>query len=566
MIQVQDLSVSYGGETIFNNATLQLQKGERCALVGRNGSGKTTFFRLLTGEEQPDSGSIAMPKGYQLGYLNQHICFSQPTTLEEALLGLPAEDREMTYRAEKILFGLGFDHSLLQMPCNQLSGGFHLRLHLAKALLSEPDCLLLDEPTNYLDILSRRFLMRFLKNWRNELIIISHDREFLDAVATHTLGIHRNTFYKVRGDCSHLLHTIAEEEETYEKTRLNQAKKREHMQSFIDRLGAKATKAAQAQSRKKMLEKMPILEELKKIYNLEFSFREKSFSAKKLLEVKELSFAYNTPLINNVSFEIAKGQRIAIIGKNGYGKSTLLKLLSQELIPTSGTISSKATIGYFGQTNIDLLDPNKTIEEEIPESDYQSVKRICGIMMFPGEKSKKLIQTLSGGERSRVLLGKIVATPCNLLLLDEPTHHLDIESVEVLVDALNRFKGAIVIVTHNEEILRQLKIDTFIVCHKTRQQLFSGTYDQFLKRIGWEEEQESKQKKPDKSTHKEMAQLERTILSLEKTLAQHKEELELVSQENDATHLQHILSQIQNIEEKLEKAFTYLCQLEEIKS
>jgi ATP-binding cassette, subfamily F, member 3 len=503
MIQIDDLTHAYSGEELLQNVSFSISPGERCGLVGRNGSGKTTLFRLLVGLETPDQGSISLSKGYRLGYLDQHIRFSLPTVLEEASLGLRPEERDSLYKAEQILFGLGFREEEMEVSPLQLSGGYHLRLHLAKVLLSEPDCLLLDEPTNYLDILSIRFLQQFLRRWKGELVLISHDREFMDSVSTHTLGIHRKKVKKVKGDTTLFFEQLVQAEEIHERTRSNLEKKREHLQSFVDRFGAKASKAAQAQARVKMLSRIPALEQLKAIYNLNFHFPERPFTGKKMCEAKQICFGYvpQINVIHPISFPIERGDRIGIVGKNGYGKSTLLKLIAQELTPQSGELiySDQTAIGYFGQTHIQRLHESVTIEEEIgaanPLLSYSEVKRICGLMMFSQDKSKKKIGVLSGGEKSRVLLGQILAKPCNLLLLDEPTHHLDIESVEALIDALEEFEGSVVIVTHSELILKRLQLDKLVVCHRGRQEIFLGNYDEFLEKMGWEEE-EPEEKKP----------------------------------------------------------------------
>lgn len=504
MIQVEGLSIAYFGHPLFQGATFSIQKGERCGLVGRNGSGKSTLFRLITREETPDSGTISVGKNYTIGLLNQHIVFTKPTILEEAALGLRPAEQDYLYKVEKILFGLGFTESDLDKSPQSFSGGYQLRLHLAKVLISEPDCLLLDEPTNYLDIVSIRWFTRFLKQWRGEFILITHDREFMDSVSTHTLGIHRNKVRKIQGNTTAFFEILVQEEEVYERTRLNNEKKKERSLAFIERFGAKASKAAQAQSRQKMIDRIPALEKLKEFYNLQFEFKEASFFGKKLLDVQDVSFAYTpegAPIVNNLSFSVEKGERIAIVGKNGRGKSTLLRLLAQELSPVSGSImaSEHLKIGYFGQTNIDRLHPKHTVEEEIvsgnPKLSITEARGICGLMMFSGPQAQKPISVLSGGERSRVLLGKIVGTPCNLLLLDEPTHHLDIESIEALVDALEDFQESIILVTHSELLLQRLHLDKIIVCHQGSQKVFLGGYDEFLEKDGWHDAIETNKEK-----------------------------------------------------------------------
>ena len=378
MIQVDGLSLAYQGETLFDDACFSLQPKERCALVGRNGSGKSSLFRQLTGQETPDKGTIAKRKNYIIGTLNQHIVFTRPTLIEEAALGLRPNEQDCIYKAETILFGLGFKDEDLDRSPEEFSGGYQLRLHLAKVLVGEPDCLLLDEPTNYLDITSIRWFTKFLHEWSGEFILISHDREFLDSVSTHTMGIHRQKISKVQGTTISFYEQIMQQEEIYEKTRQNLEKKREHLQGFIDRFGAKASKATQAQSKQKMLSRIPVLENLKNLFHLDFEFNEANFPGKKMLEAQAVSFSYDPtsdqPLIENFSLEVEKGDRIAIIGKNGRGKSTLLRLLAGELDPISGTTkrSDNLSIGYFGQTNIDRLHPKHTIEEEIASANPQA--------------------------------------------------------------------------------------------------------------------------------------------------------------------------------------------------
>lgn len=500
MIKVDGLTIGFQGRNLFEEASFSIHRGERCGLVGRNGAGKTTLFRLISGEEVPDAGSIEMQKDYSLGLLQQHIRFSRPTLLEETALGLREEDQDNLYKVEAILFGLGFKVEDLQCAPEKLSGGYQLRLHLAKVLVSEPNCLLLDEPTNYLDIVSIRWFTRFLQQWKGEFILISHDREFMDSVSTHTMGIHREKVRKMKGTTVEFFEKILQEEEIQERTAQNLDKKRAHLQSFIDRFGAKATKAAQAESRRKMLQRIPVLEKLKDLYHLDFNFNEASFPGKKMIEASGLYFGYpvaNAPLIvNDLSLEIEKGDMIAIIGKNGRGKSTILKLLAQEFAPGEGSIkhSDNLAIGYFGQTNIERLHPQNSVEDEIGAANRllnkTEIKGICGVMMFSGDQASKPTSLLSGGERSRVLLGKILATPCNLLLLDEPTHHLDMESIEALIDALEEFQGAVVLVTHSELILRRLAINKIVICHQGQQELFLGGYDDFLTKKGWDEKNE----------------------------------------------------------------------------
>lgn len=497
MLRINDLSKSYGSQLLFEHATLQMSASQRLGLLGRNGHGKTTLFRLIVRDELPDEGTIEVPRHYRIGYVEQHLSFASPTVLAVACEGLSAEDAHEEYRAGEILFGLGFSKEDLARPPQELSGGFQVRLHLAKTLVAAPNLLLLDEPTNYLDIVSVRWITRFLRAWKNELIIISHDREFMDAVTTHTAMIHRSAIRTMPGPTEKICAQIAMDEEVYEKTRINEERRREELLTFITRFKAKNTKASAARSKMKMLEKMPLRDKLGRITDLDFRFHYQPFPAKKMLEADNLSFAYDpqVPLIGNMSMRIGAEDRIAVIGKNGKGKTTLLRLLAGELAPRTGTVRMhpKATIGYFGQTNIDRLEPSSTVEEEVasanPALGKAMVRGICGTMMFSGAHAEKKVSVLSGGEKSRVLLSKILAAPSNLLLLDEPSNHLDMQAVEALVESIDEFPGAAVIVTHDEMILRSLAT-RLILFQGGKVEVFDGSYDDFLEKVGWEEEGE----------------------------------------------------------------------------
>lgn len=473
--------------------------GERLGLVGRNGSGKSTLLRLILQEEEAEEGRVAYPKNYRIGKLDQHLSFSQASILAEACLGLPAEEKDHHYKAERILSGLGFSQEDMDRAPSEFSGGFQVRLSLAKVLVSHPNLLLLDEPTNYLDIVSIRWIIRFLRAWKNELILISHDRDFMDQVTTHTALIHRHRLRKISGATEKLYAQILQEEEIFEKTRLNEAKKRQQEEAFIHRFRAKASKASAVQSRLKRLSKAPSLEKLSQLDQLDFSFHDAPFAAKRMMEVQALSFYYDlkNPLIQDFHLNIRPGERIGIIGKNGKGKSTLMSLLAGELTPLQGEINihPDVRLAYFGQTNIDRLDGDKSIEEEIQSANLDlsrtAVRNICGTMMFSGDQAEKKISVLSGGERSRVLLGKILAHPANLILLDEPTNHLDMESIEALLDSIEDFPGAVVMVTHSEMILKDMATK-LVVFDRGRVRLFEGTYEEFLEKVGWEEDDSEK--------------------------------------------------------------------------
>ena len=501
MLTVTNLTKSYGTEVILDDVTFTVNPGERVGLTGRNGSGKTTLMRLITGTEEVDSGTISVPRGYTLSYLSQHIHFTHRTVLKEACADLAASDegKDETYRVESILLGLGFSTAQFDFNPHLLSGGYQVRLNLAKILVREPNLLLLDEPTNYLDILSIRWLAQLLRSWKHELILITHDRAFMDSVSTHTMGIHRKKIRKIQGPTEKLYQQIIQEEEVYEKTRINDERKRKEIEQFINRFRAQATRARAVQSRIKMLEKQEKKAKLSEERDLDFAFRPAPFPGKWLIEVDDASFRF-TPespdIIQGLKLAVKKGDRIAIIGKNGKGKTTLLKLIAQELSPVSGAIRPNVNLitAYFGQMNVERLNPGNTILEEVlaanPEHSLTAARSICGAMLFEDDKALKKISVLSGGERSRVMLGKILAKPANLILLDEPDNHLDAESIDALTEAVEAFDGAVMIVTHSEMILNAVAT-RLVVFDGGTVSLFEDTYKDFLERIGWAEERKT---------------------------------------------------------------------------
>lgn len=500
MIQISNLSKAYSTQVILDDVGFTVNTGERIGLVGRNGHGKTTLLRMITGEEKPDSGVISIPNDYTVGYLSQHLKFSENTVLKEGCLGLKSSEDgiDESYKVETILMGLGFSKEDFTRRPLDLSGGYQVRLNLAKLLVSEPDLLLLDEPTNYLDIVSIRWLTSFLRGWKGELILITHDREFMNKVTTHTMIIHRNKIRKIAGPTDKLYEQILLEEEIYEKTRINEDKKRKEVEQFISRFRAQATRASAVQSKIKALQKKGKLEKMSDIKDLEFEFNSAPFTGKLLIEAKDLSFSFKPEeplLIDGLTLAIGKKDRIAVIGKNGKGKTTFLNLLAGELKPAGGTVTHHPNLklAYFGQTNIQRLVPEKTVEEEIldafPSLSRSAARNICGIMMFSGDNALKKVSVLSGGEKSRVLLAKLIVSPANLLLLDEPTNHLDMESVDSLLEAIDAFRGAVVIVTHSEMILHAVAT-RLIIFDDDRVRVFEGTYQDFLDKGGWKDEGE----------------------------------------------------------------------------
>ena len=495
MIIVDNLSKSYGKQGLFESISFKVNRRERVGVVGRNGHGKTTLFRMIVGQEEPDGGTISKPRNYRIGYVEQRISFTEDTVRAEAAKALAHDAANEIWRVEKVLAGLGFEPADLDKRPLELSGGYQVRLNLAKVLLGDYQMLLLDEPSNYLDITSIRWLERFLLAWPGELMIITHDRSFMDNVVTHILGIHRRKVRKIQGDTGKYYEQIAAEEEVYEKTRINDERKRKEMDLFITRFRAKARLGGLVQSRVKSLEKMEKRERLETLKTLDFSFTERRAFHKYAMDVRDLSFAYtpDRPLIRRFSISIAAKDRVFVIGRNGRGKTTLLKLLAGELAPRSGEIASPQSVapGYFEQTHISTLHESNTVLEEIgsadPEGDPKRARTIAGGMIFEGDDALKKVAVLSGGEKSRVLLGKLIATPINLLLLDEPTNHLDIESNDALLAAIDNFDGAVVMVTHNEMFLHALA-ERLVVFDNDDIVVYEGGYQRFLEKVGWRDE------------------------------------------------------------------------------
>ncbi len=498
MIVVENLTKGFGSQVLFEGVNFKINARERVGLVGRNGHGKTTFFRLLSGDEHPEKGALRVPKHYRIGHISQHLDFKKDTVLEEGMRGLSSHDKDLSWKVEKILSGLGFSQKQMQLHPSEFSGGYQVRMNLAKVLVSEPNLLLLDEPTNYLDITAIRWMERFLQNWPSELILVTHDRSLMDNIATHIVGIHRKKMRKITGNTGKYYAQIAQDEEVYEKTRMNDQRRQKEIELFISRFRAKARLANMVQSRIKTLAKLEKKDKLVAASNLDFSFKSKPFKGKFVMGTKDISFSYNPeiPLIKDFNINIGAHDRICIVGKNGKGKTTLLKLLAKVLSPKSGQINSlpNVTHGFFEQTNVKSLVDDRTVEEEIlyahNDVDRQIARNISGAMMFEGDNALKKVRVLSGGEKSRVMLGKILVTPVNLLLLDEPSNHLDMESCDSLLAALDSFTGAMVMVTHNEMFLHALA-KRLIVFKDEEIFLFEGSYQRFLEKGGWEDEDKS---------------------------------------------------------------------------
>ena len=494
MIRFTDISLSFSGKNLLEGINIQLNNKEKIGLIGRNGSGKSTLLKLILKRLEPDEGKITISKSYKIGILEQKIEFKHDTVLDEVISVLPDERAYEAWKGEKILFGLGFTTDEILNDPKIFSGGNQVKINLAKLLLEEPDLLLLDEPTNYLDIFSIKWLQKFLNSWKNEIILITHDRAFMDSIISHTIYLHRKGARKIEGNTSKLLSLIEQEEDIYESTRLNQVKERKKKEEWVARFKSKATLASRAQSRVKMLNKEKVLEKLSDDENLSFNFNYMPYTSKKsMIEADSIKFGY-TPdniLIRNLSFKLNKGDKVCIIGKNGKGKSTLLKLLSgEEEINSGDIINNISEMAYFGQMNIDRLNSKISVYEELFEvADHKNeteIRKVCAQVMFKGESADKKIGVLSGGEKSRVMLGKILLKSVNLLILDEPTNHLDMYSAESLMKAVKKFEGSVLMVTHDEDFIKQIA-NKLIIFDQGKVFMFHGNYEDFSKKIGWKE-------------------------------------------------------------------------------
>jgi len=592
LIQLTNISKSYSTHELFSNLNFRLDSGQRMGLVGRNGAGKSTLFKLILGEEHSDDGAVSIPKGYKIGSLKQHLEFSENTLIDEVALALSEDDKYSIYKVEMFLFGLGFNANDLDKSPLSFSGGYQIRINLAKLLITEPNLLLLDEPTNYLDILSLRWLKSFLCSFDGEVILITHDRDFMDSVCTHIMGLNRKQLSVTKGDTHKFYAQLASNDELYEKQKISQDKKVKELENFIAKNKARASTAALAQSKVKQLEKMTKMNTLVQDANLNFKFNFKDTTAKILLEVKDLSFGYSKDniLFKNISFALKKGEVLGIIGKNGKGKSTLLNVIAQQLQPINGSVEyhSSASFGHFGQTNISHLNPKNSVMDEIYNANIKLgegvVRGICASMMFTKDSAKKNISLLSGGEKSRVMLGKIIAQSVNILYLDEPTNHLDMQSIDALRVAIKKFDGSCIVVTHSEALLRAV-CSSLVVFSKDSAEYFNGGYDEFLDKIGWEEEsdipKEIKQKpvvKEDKyeikrknkkikakliqersslvsPIKKEIKELEEKIIMIEEKLKIDQEALIKASNISDNTTVIDISKDISIKEKEIESSF-----------
>lgn len=503
MIQIQEVSLAYGPQSLFEEISEVIGSLDRIALVGSNGSGKTTLLRMLMGQVEPDSGSIEKPDYATIGYLPQDgISVKGSTLFEEAgkafadalalrerldeaevrlgdmepdaeefydlidLMGaweeqLAAyEPAKMKSRIEKVLMGMGFPLSDMDRDVGEFSGGWQMRIALSKLLLQAPSLLILDEPTNHMDIVSQHWLEQYLKRYQGALIVISHDRAFLETVTDRTLELKLGKLNSYKGNYTFYLKESLARKERQQKASNNQKKVIQKEKEFINRFRSNVKKAAMVQSRIKALDKMEIVKpeaEEKKMY---FRFPPAPPASHKVIEVENLKKAYgDNQVFNGLDLRIDKGDRIAIVGVNGAGKSTLVRILAgvEPFQEGEREVGVNTVIGYFAQHQAEELNPSNDVlseVEEVAEGNPESNPRAAlGALLFSGKEALKKTSVLSGGERNRVALAKLLMKPCNCLIMDEPTNHLDIRSKEVLQEALNLFEGTAIIVSHDRSFL-----------------------------------------------------------------------------------------------------------------
>src|SRR5229473_2103464 len=475
MISLNKVTKQYGKQLIFVEASFQLNPGERAGLVGPNGSGKTTLFRMIVGEESADDGDVSVPKKITIGYFRQDIEeMSGRSVLDETdkildRFGHVQEDYshlggyELEAQAREVLHGLGFEDDRIEGDVGNLSGGWKMRVAMAKVLLGRPDVLLMDEPTNHLDIESIIWLEDFLKSYSGSLLMTSHDRDFMNRVVTKIVEIDDGDLITYSGDF-----TFYERERAIRETNREAAYARQQAmlakeQRFIDRFTTHAAKAAQVQSRVKALDKIEKLEPPRKRKVMTFDFRRPSRSGDDVAMLKGVSKSYGKRTIyDRFDFMVRRGERWCVMGKNGAGKSTLLKMLAGALQPDAGSVRLGASLrmGYFAQQSFDLLEPELTVWEQMqkdfPLESIGVLRSLLGAFQFSGDDVDKRVRSLSGGEKSRLVIARMLLDPPNFLVLDEPTNHLDLATKEMLVEALKDFEGTMLFVSHDRMFLRGL--------------------------------------------------------------------------------------------------------------
>lgn len=502
MLQIKELTYRIAGRTLLEDASVHVPAGHKVGLIGRNGTGKSTLLKLMTGELASDSGSIRLRNGARLGVLPQEAP-SGPETLLEAVLAADVERAELMAesetatdpmriaevhtrladidahtaeaRAAKILSGLGFDHDAQQRPCSSYSGGWRTRVSLAGTLFANPDLLLLDEPSNYLDLEATLWLENFLRTYPQTLIIVSHDRDLLNNVATTIIHLEQQKLVKYTGNYDFFEKTRAEQLALNAAMAKKQDVQRKHLQSFVDRFRAKASKARQAQSRVKMLEKMKPIASVMEEYTVNFHFPTSEPLSSPIISMENASAGYGSdkPVLKGLSLRIDMEDRIALLGQNGNGKSTFAKLLAGKLQRMSGEMnkSSKLKIGFFAQHQLDEMRPEETAYQHLAAklgvAGESQVRSRLGQFGFSKDKSDVPVAQLSGGEKSRLTFCLLAVDKPHVLILDEPTNHLDVDAREALVHGLNEYEGAVILISHDPHLVSLVADELWLVADGT---------------------------------------------------------------------------------------------------
>lgn len=531
MISINNLSVQFTGQNLFDNVTFNINDRDRIGLVGKNGAGKSTLLKILCGWQEPETGVIVIANGQEVGYLPQEMVpEGNSTVLEETLRAFEKIDRlekqqmamaqeiaertdyesddyerllnrhhEVTEQisllggnsrqenAEKILLGLGFRHSDFGRPITEFSGGWQMRVELAKLLLKRPDFLLLDEPTNHLDIESIQWLETFLQSYPGAVVLVSHDRTFLDNITNRTIEITAGRIYDYKASYSEYVVQMQERRASQMASLTNQQRQVAQIEAFIERFRYKATKSKQVQSRIKMLEKMETItvDEIS-TESIHFQFPPAPHSGKIVVETQGLGKAYDEhQVFDNVDLTILKGSKVAFVGKNGEGKSTMAKIIIGDIQDQTGMfkLGHQVQIGYYAQNQAAMLDGDKTVFQtidDIAQGDIRpKIRNILGSFLFDSDDIEKKVKVLSGGEKARLALAKLLLTPSNLLILDEPTNHLDMNSKDILKNALLQYDGTLILVSHDRDFLQGLT-DTLYEFRDGQVHEFKGDIFEFL--------------------------------------------------------------------------------------